>query len=56
MEIYQFDITVGRQFIIKLPSKVIIAKYQYDFSLNLYSISFTFLPYQLSGLLNPLVG
>ncbi len=26
-EVYQFDIAIGRQFIIKLPSKVIIVKY-----------------------------
>ena len=31
LEIYQLDIAIGRQLIIKLPSKVIIVKYQCNF-------------------------
>ena len=31
LKVYQPDIAIGRQFVIKLPSKVIIVKYQCDF-------------------------
>ena len=36
LKVYQLDIAIGRQSIIKLSSKVIIVKYQYDFIQQLF--------------------